>query len=142
MGEPPKYWIAVIASDHAAFAVQNGVAAFAKGMRSSVEKLKEGDRFAFYSPKSGFNEGKVVQAFTALGRITGAMAYEKQWADTGFVAWVKDAEFEDISPVPVKPLLEDLSFVANPRYWGMAFRRGQFEISAKDFELIAQAMRS
>lgn len=132
-----KYWIGVVAADHAKVAVREGVCAFSHGKRGPVEKLGVGDRFVYYSPKTGINEGDTVQAFTAIGEVTGETAFEKQWAGTDFTAWVREARFTPIDPIPVKPMLEDLSFVTNPRYWGMAFRRGQFEISEDDYLRIA-----
>jgi hypothetical protein len=38
--------------------------------------------------------------------------------------------------------LEHLKFVVNPAKWGMAFRRGQFEISEVDFNLIETTART
>ena len=136
-----KYWVSVIAATHAGFAMDQGIAAFSKGKRSSVARVSRGDHFVYYSPKTGISEGDPVQAFTALGEITGDAEIEMPWADTGVMAWIKEASYEVIRPAPVKPMIEDLSFVTNPRYWGMAFRRGQFEISAEDFNRIAHAMR-
>ena len=55
-------------------------------------------------------------------------------------AWCRDAAFDAVDPVPVRPLLEQLSFVKNPRHWGMAFRQGKFAIPQADYRVIAQAM--
>lgn len=132
-----RYWIGVVAADHAAVAVREGVCAFSHGKRAQVEKLRVGDRFVYYSPRTGITTGDTVQAFTAMGEVTGDAPFEKQWAGTEFIAWVRAARFTPISPIPVKPMLEDLSFIKNPRYWGMAFRRGQFEISEDDYKRIA-----
>jgi hypothetical protein len=38
-------------------------------------------------------------------------------------------------------LLEKLSFIKDPKRWGYPFRTGQFEITATDFGLIAQAIQ-
>ena len=135
-----KHWVGVVAGDHAKVAVAEGVCAFSHGREAPVAKLSVGDRIAYCAPRTGINAGDVIQGFVALGTVTGDAVYQKEWADTGFVAWVRDARMRSVGPIPVKPMLEDLSFVTNPRYWGMAFRRGQFEISPGDFALIeAQA---
>lgn len=137
----PKNWIAVIAGDHAEFAALQGICAFAKGSKASVEKVSNGDRFIYYSPKTGLNEGAVLQSFTAMGEVIGETSFEAEWAGLGVKAWVKKALFENVTPARAKPMLGQLSFVPNPRYWGMAFRRGQFEIGQADFDVIAKEMR-
>ncbi len=135
-----RYWIGVIAADHASVAVAEGVCAFSHGKESAVAKLSSGDRFAFYSPKSGVSDGETVQAFTALGTVTAGVPYEKSWAGTEYTAWVRDAAYDEVTRTPIKPMLEDLSFITNPRYWGMAFRRSLFEVNATDFVKIEKAM--
>lgn len=142
MATAPKFWIGVIARDHALIATARGYCAFSHGKASAVSKLSVGDRFVLYSPKTGVSEGDTIQAFTALGTITGDAPYQALWADTDMDVWVRDAAFDTISEVPVKPMLDDLSFVTNPRYWGMAFRRSLFEISQDDFAKIAAAMEA
>lgn len=133
-----KYWVGVVAGDHAKIAVSEGVCAFSHGKKPPVARLSVGDRIVYYAPKTGIGTGDIVQAFVAMGTVTGNAPYEKQWAGKDWVAWVRDAEYVTMQPVPVKPLLPHLSFVSNPRYWGMAFRRGQFEIQAGDFAVIEQ----
>ncbi len=135
-----KFWIGVVARDHAMIAQEQGVCAFSHGKESAVSRLSAGDKFIFYCPKTGINEGAIVQAFCALGTVTDDIPFQRKWAHTEFTAWVRNADYAKVSQVPTKPMLEDLSFVTNPRYWGMAFRRGLFEISADDFNLISKQM--
>lgn len=136
-----KFWIGVVAGDHAKIAVENQVCAFSHGKQSAVDRLSVGDAFIYYAPKSGIGEGETIQAFVALGTVISNAPYQRKWAHTDFTAWVHDAAYEDIREVPTKPMLDDLSFITNPRYWGMAFRRGLFQIEQQDFEVIAKAMR-
>ena len=135
-----RYWIGVVSGDHVDYGIANGLCAFSKGARSAIEKLSDGDRFAFYSPKTGFMEGTPIQAFAALGTVIDATPSENIWA--GHLIWTAKAAYAEVAPAPVRPLLEPLSFVTNPAKWGMAFRRGQFEISHADFELIETAMKA
>jgi hypothetical protein len=83
-------------------------------------------------------DSSIIRPRLAFQKVTGDAPYEKKWAQTAFTAWVRDAKYQRFDPVPIKPLLVHLSFIPNPRYWGMAFRRGQFEIAAQDFALIEQ----
>ena len=135
-----RYWIGVVSGDHVDFAVNNGLCAFSKGAKSAIEKLSDGDRIAFYSPKTGFMEGEPIQAFTALGTVIDATPLETNW--DGHQIWTGKAAYAKTTPVPVRPLLEPLAFVTNPAKWGMAFRRGKFEITKADFDLIETAMKS
>lgn len=41
---------------------------------------------------------------------------------------------------PIRPLINDLSFIKNKQSWGFMFRFGMFEIPKTDFELIKNAM--
>ena len=59
-----------------------------------------------------------------------------------FRPWRLEVAFEDVSPVPIRPLLEELSFITDPKRWGFPFRRGLFEIDASDMAVVAGAMRA
>ena len=137
----PRYWIGVIAGDHAGFAAQEGICAFSFGKETAVSKLATGDRFAFYSPKTGLNEGASLQSITAIGTVTGSVPYERNWAGTENKAWVREAAFDESKITPLKPLIEQLGFISNPGFWGMAFRRSLFEISAEDFAILEAAAK-
>lgn len=136
----PRFWIGVIAADHADHAIQSGICAFSHGKAASLGKLSEGDRIAYYSPKTGFRDGDTVQCFTALGTVIDATPFEHDWA--GHRIWVCRASYADLPHTPIRPLLDQLKFIANPAKWGMAFRRGQFEITEADFTTIHTAMKA
>ena len=97
--------------------------------------MENGDRFVFYSPKTKIEGGDAVQCFTALGTVSDDEPKEVEWG--GFTAWTRCAVYADFAWLPVRPLLEQLEFVSNPARWGMAFRRGHFAVSEKDFMLIS-----
>jgi len=132
-----KYWIGVVGAKHAQIGKDRGFCAFSHGKIQAVSRLSPGDRFAYYSPREGFKEGAVVQAFVALGTVLEGEPYEVDF--DGNPGWVRPANTDIFARVAAKPLLEELSFVSNPKYWGMAFRRSLFEISADDFTTIESA---
>ena len=132
-----KYWIGVVGAKHAEFGKERGFCAFSHGKHQAISRLSPGDRFAYYSPREGYKEGAVVQAFVALGTVLAGDPYEVDF--DGQPGWVRPAKTDIFARLPVKPLLEDLTFVSNPKYWGMAFRRSLFEISEEDFHLIEAA---
>jgi len=134
-----KYWIGVAHRKQALSAQSAGFVALSHGKKSAVAKLRVGDRVIYYAPKTDF-EGAAVQAIVALATITGETIYERNMPDTDFHPWVIDADFASVDEIPIRPLLESLSFVKDIRYWGMAFRRSQFQITKADFEILAGAM--
>jgi len=135
-----RYWIGVVGLSHVDYAVRTGICAFSHGKKSAVSKLSEGDRFAYYTPRTRFKSGDPVQGFTALGTVIDATPFETNW--DAMVIWVAKAAYADVARTPVRPLLEKLGFVRNPANWGMSFRRGQFEITEQDFSIIESAMKS
>jgi predicted RNA-binding protein len=57
-----------------------------------------------------------------------------------FIPWRRNVTFLKAREVPIKPLLEELTFIKDKKKWGFSFRRGSFEIPSSDFELIARNM--
>lgn len=135
----PHHWIGVVHRKQAAAARAAGLCAFSHGKEAPVKKLTAGDGLIFYAPKTDF-DGEAVNAFVELAEVTGTTHRQQVFPGTDFTAWVRDASYSDTNEVPIRPMLEDLSFITNPRYWGMAFRRGLFEIPKVDFDLIQKAM--
>lgn len=134
-----KFYIGVAHRKQALAAQSAGFIALSHGKKSAVAKLNAGDRVIYYAPKTDF-DADPVQALVAHATITGAEIYERNMPGTDFHPWVIDAEFATVAEVPIHPLLESLSFVKYIRYWGMAFRRSQFEIQKADYQILATAM--
>ncbi|OUS08888.1 hypothetical protein A9Q96_00670 [Rhodobacterales bacterium 52_120_T64] len=134
-----KYWIGVVGAKHAVTGRTRGICAFSHGKEQAISKLAPGDRFAYYAPREGYRAGDAVQAFVATGTVGDGEPFEADF--DGNPAWVRSATYELETRAPIRPLLEPLSFVTNPKNWGMAFRRSLFEISTDDFLLIETAMR-
>ncbi len=57
-----------------------------------------------------------------------------------FIPFRKDIEFISAKEADIRPLIDELDFIADKKRWGYKFRFGHFEISKKDFELISLAM--
>ena len=49
-------------------------------------------------------------------------------------------QFLEITDAPIRPMIEHLSFILDPKRWGYPFQRGHLEMTRTDFELIATAM--
>ena len=134
-----KFWIAVVHKSLAMIMAQHGFVAFSHGRKSAADKVSPGDSVILYAPKTDF-DGDPVQAFVGLATITSEISDKRDFPGTDLTAWARAARFARTQEVPIKPMLGDLGFISNPRYWGMAFRRSLFEIPKADFSRIQKAM--
>ena len=135
----PRYWIGVVGSDHAAAAVAGGYAQLNHGKAAALERMRAGDGFAFYSPRTTHPDGDPVQAFTAMGRIRAADIYQAD-AGAGFRPFRIAVDYFPASAAPIRPLLDGLSFIRSRTHWGAAFRYGFVRVPEADFARIATAM--
>ena len=134
-----RYWITVVSHEHVKTGMDGGFACASHGKKKPLEAMGPHDGIIYYSPTELYGVKKPLQQFTALCISTDAPPYQKKLFE-GFNPWQRDAEYKTAQPVSVKGLLDELSFISNKKYWGMAFRRGVFSIPEKDFKLIAQHM--
>jgi predicted RNA-binding protein len=58
----------------------------------------------------------------------------------GFTPWRRNIEFVKGIEAPIRPLIDQLSFIKDKRHWGYTFRTGLFKIPQEDFAVISQAM--
>lgn len=119
--------------------VQGGFTQAGHGKATGLKKLKAGDWMIFYSPKTSYQDGEPLQAFTAIGQVKGEELYQVE-LESGRMPWRRDFDFKKCREVPIKPLLDDLSFIKDKTHWGYMFRFGLFPIPEQDFELIQNAM--
>lgn len=135
-------WVNTISLEHVRTGVEGGFTQAGHGSDRGLKRLARGDRIVFYSPKERLGGGEAVQAFTAIGTIDDDAPFRVELT-LDFHPWRRAVRFdEDVRSAPIRPLLERLSFVPDPRNWGLPFRRGLFEIPASDFRVIAARMRS
>lgn len=133
------HFIGVVHRAQTRTARDRGFVAFSHGDESAVRRLSPGDTVIYYAPKSDF-DGDPVRAFVAPAEVTGEAPHRTDYPG-GRTAWVRAATFAKVREVPVRPLLDRLSFVRDPRHWGLAFRRGKFSITPDDHALIAGLMQ-
>lgn len=135
-----QYWIGVVSKDHVDRATAGGFAQVNHGKAGPLERMRAGDGFAFYSPRTSYPDGAPVQAFTAIGRVRTGKVYQAEMED-GFRPFRLDVDFLAADAAPVKPLLPKLTFIHSKTHWGAAFRFGVVRVPAADFALIAAAMK-
>ena len=135
----PSYWIGVVSKSHVDVAVAGGFTQLNHGRAGPLERMRAGDGFIFYSPRTDYPDGALLQAFTGIGRIRGGAVYQAE-ASADFRPFRLDVDYLPATPAPVRPLIEPLSFIRNKTHWGAAFRFGRVRIPAEDFARIATAM--
>ncbi len=130
-----KYWINTISRDHVMVGKKEGFVQAGHGKEAPLKKLQTDDYMIFYSPKTSLQNGKSVQAFTAVAKIKERDVYQVV-VNENFQPYRKDAKYEHCQEVPIRSLIEQLEFITNKKHWGFRFRSGLFEINQHDFELI------
>jgi hypothetical protein len=146
-----NYWIGVVSKDHVALGVTGGFTQLNHGKAGPLERMRAGDGFLFYSPRTAYPDGVPLQAFTAIGRIRDGNVYQAAQGMQG-TDGRSEVGIEDFKPfrlavdylpardVPIKPLIEGLSFIRSKMHWGAAFRFGYLRVPEADFAKIAAAM--
>ena len=133
------YWIGVVSKDHVDTAIAGGYTQLSHGKAGPLERMRAGDGFAFYSPRSDYPDGAQLQAFTGIGRIRSGTVYQAD-AGEGFHPFRLAVDYLPAAPAPIRPLIDALTFIHSKTHWGAAFRFGVVRVPAEDFARIAAAM--
>ena len=134
-----RYWMNTVSRSHVEIGVQGGFTQANHGKAAGLKRMANGDRIAFYSPRTDYPDGEPLQHFTAIGSIIDDEPFQVEMSPD-FHPWRRRVKFEPSSEAPIRPLIDSLEFIRNKKSWGFTFRRGLFEIGASDFEKIATAM--
>lgn len=144
---PMRYWLGVVQRSHVLHGVSLGIAQTNHGAKSGIQRMQPGDGLVYYSPKTSYPEGEALKEFTAIGRIAEGEAWQAEGSMMvgGSLVdrqpWRRRVEYvERARSVPITPLLEVLDLTRGNRNWGFVMRRGQVEMTARDFEIIALEM--
>lgn len=132
-------WIGVVSREHVEIGVKGGFIQLGHGKKAPLQQLRAGDGLAMYSPRTTYPDGEPLQAFTAIGRVVSGEVYQVEMSPD-FKPYRIDVAFSPCTETPIKPLIDQLSFIRNKTHWGAAFRFGRLKIPAGDFALIALAM--
>lgn len=139
-----NYWIGVVSRSHVLRGVAGGFAQMNHGKQAPLKRMKAGDGLVYYSPRTSYPDGAVLQAFTAVGYVRSAEVYAYDMtADgvPGFVPWRIDVDYLPAQSAAIKPLIAELDFIIDKTHWGAVFRFGQVKISEADFMRITTAMQ-
>jgi hypothetical protein len=133
------YWIGVVSKDHVAVGVAGGFTQLNHGKAGPLERMREGDGFVFYSPRTAHPNGPPLQAFTAIGRVRNGEIFQAE-AGGDFRPFRRAVEYLPAHEAPIRPLIEELSFIRSKQHWGATFRFGFVRVPEADFARIAAAM--
>ena len=145
MGSPadamssPRFWIGVVSRAHVQIGVQGGFVQLNHGKKAPLQKLRAGDGLLMYSPRTAYPDGEVLQHFTAIGCITTGVIHQVEMSPD-FHPYRTEVRFLGGRETPIRPLIDNLSFIKSKTHWGAAFRFGQLQVPREDFMQIAQAM--
>ena len=134
-----SHWLGVVSRSHVLLGVKDGFIQLNHGKKAPLQKFCAGDGLVIYSPRTEYPDGEPLQAFTAIGTIVSGEVYQIEMAPD-FKPYRISVQFSRCKEAPIKPLIEELSFIKSKTHWGAAFRFGQLKIPANDFALIAEAM--
>lgn len=134
-----RYWINTVSLEHVQRGVDGGFTQADHGKDTRLRRLRPGDRIAFYSPRTAMHSGEPLQQFTALGTVSGESPYQVE-VSPDFRPWRLQVRFDRVIATAIRPLIEELSFIADKSRWGFPFRRGLFEIEEPDMGVIVRAL--
>ena len=134
-----RYWAIVASKDHVQNGVRWGIAQANHGKAAPLKRMQAGDGVLYYSPKVEFGGDEKLQAFTAIGQVTGDTIYQFDMGG-GFIPYRRDVKYFECLEVPIQLLVPFLTFIQDKKSWGYLFRFGFFEIPKIDFDLIANQM--
>jgi len=134
-----NYWIGVVSKEHVDIGVAGGFTQVNHGKAGPLERMRAGDGFVFYSPRTSYPDGESLQAFTAIGRIRTGTVYQAAMGES-LRPFRLDVDYFPAQLAPVRPLIAELSFIRSKVHWGAAFRFGVVRVPEADFALIATAM--
>ncbi|WP_336960082.1 EVE domain-containing protein [Chryseobacterium contaminans] len=134
-----RYWMASVSKEHTERGVEGSFIQVCHGKKTPLQRMKKGDYIIVYSSKIKMNSPEKLQSFTAIGKVMDEEVYSFQMTET-FIPFRRNIEFYDCKECSIIPLIDQLDFIENKKFWGYPFRYGHFEISEKDFNLIASKM--
>jgi len=134
-----KYWVIVASNDHVKQGIRDGIVQANHGKASPLKRMSKGDHIIFYSSKEKFDKPDKCQQFTAVGKLKDDEIFQVKMTND-FSPYRRKIDFLPSKEVSILPLINELQFIQNKESWGYPFRRGFFEISEHDFELIASHM--
>jgi hypothetical protein len=138
-----------MSEDNYKIARTQGLIGLAERHKAAMQKLAIGDIMTFYISKKKVDSppndpANKVQQFRGMARVTGD-AFESNeliWhvREGEIFPHRREVEFLADGSAEARTLITHLSFVTNPAFWALPFRKGYVEVTQKDFDMIHGAM--
>ena len=132
-----NFWIGVVSKDHVDIGVAGGFTQVNHGKAGPLERMRAGDGFAFYSPRTRYPDGELVAGVHGHRPHPQRHGLPGQRSSDSFRPFRLDVDYFPAQPAPVRPLIDELSFIRSKAHWGAAFRFGVLRVPEADFALIA-----
>lgn len=132
-----RNWIGVVSREHVRIGVKAGFAMLNHGKLGPLIQMNPGDWLVYYSPKTSYPTGATLKAFTAIGTVKDSEPYQEEML-SGTMGFRRDIDWLEARDTPLTELSDALDFTRGS--WGMLARRGLFEITTSDLEIIRDAM--
>ena len=111
-------WVNTVSRDHVERGVAGGFTQANHGKPHMLRKMASGDWIVFYSPKTAYQGGEPLQAFTAIGRVADDEPYQVQMS-ADFHPWRRNVNFVACTAAPIRPLIEQLDFIEDTSRLGI-----------------------
>lgn len=134
-----KYFLICASGDHVIKGVKGGFAQAGHGRKDLMSKPSKGDRIVYYSPRDKFENGELLQKFTAIGKIIDEEPYQPK-TQSDFKPYRRDVKYSKSKEAEIRPLIGKLNFIKNKKRWGFYLISGFRELSKDDFEIIRHAI--
>jgi hypothetical protein len=139
MNPPQNYWRGVVSRSHIQVGIKNGVIQLNHAKKAPLQRFGRGDGIIDYSPRTDYPDGDPWHCFTAIGKIRTGKIYQVEMT-SDFKPYRLDIRYLISQEIPIKPLIDQLSFIKNKIRWGATFRLGFLKLPLSDFLIIAEAM--
>lgn len=134
-----KHWIAVISYEHALLASKMNILQVCHGKKGPLTATRAGDEVFIYCPRTEMLNGKELKLIAFRCNFLDDQIYQYEQTPT-FKPFRKDVIFDkNFVPAYIKDVT-GLELIQNP-HWGMLARRGFFEISQHDADLLKKNRR-
>ena len=134
-----SFWIGVVSRSHVELGVAGGFIQLNHRKKAPLQRIHAVDGLVMYSPRTAYPDGEPLQCFTAIGTISSGEVYQVEMSPD-FKPYRIDVDFIKCREAPIRPLIDQLSFITDKTHWGAAFRFGLVKVAQQDFGLIAASM--
>jgi hypothetical protein len=138
-----------MSEDNYEIARARGLIGMSEHAARAIQRISVGDLIVFYINRKQVDSSPTdpaakVQRFRGLAKVCGE-AFESNdliWhiREGELFPHRRPVEFLSDVSASVRPLIEQLSFATNTKYWALPLRRGYVEMTAKDFAAIQATM--